>query len=233
MADTDKGDTFFQEEQQAQEELEKIKIGETEYEPKQLEEMVQKANKVDEYQKKYNTDFDKAWSSYGKTTQENKTLKEEVEKLRAETQTRQQAAAPGELSEEQIQQAREQARKIGIVTQGDLDNWYQSRRAAEKLLETCGTHEKDITGEDGRPKFVTEEILNHMSETGIKDPLKAYRDKYEPELDKWKESELGKAKGQVLPTLTSSLAPKQPVRPTITKDNLQQMIREQLEGNQE
>lgn len=231
----DDTNNFFQEEQKAQEELEKIKIGEVEYDPKELEAYVEKGKKVDEYTKKYNTDFDKAWSSYGKTTTENKQLREELDKLKAETQTRQQVAAPGELSEEQIQQAREQARKIGIVTQGDLDNWYQSRRAAEKLLEECGTHEQEINGEDGRPKFVTEEILTHMQETGIKSPIKAYKDKYETELDKWKESELGKERGHVLPTLsTPSLASKQPSQPKVTKDNLQQMIREQLEaGNQE
>jgi hypothetical protein len=192
-------DEFFQEEEKAQEELEKIKIGEVEYEPKELESFIEKGKKVDEYQKKYNTDFDKAWSSYGKTTQENKALKEQLEQLQSQTQQRQ-STQTGDLSDEQIQQAREQAKKIGIVTQGDLDAWYQSRRSAEKLLEECKGYEGEISGDDGRPKFNSEEILNHMADTGIKNPLKAYKDKYETELDSWKQKELNKEKGSSLPT---------------------------------
>ncbi len=228
MADDDK--QFFQEEEQkAEEALEKIKVGEAEYDPKELETYVEKGKKVDEYTKKYNTDFDKAWSSYGKTTQENKQLKEDLEKLQAEVQSHRQVQT-GELTEEQIAQAREQARKIGIVTEGDLNQWYQSRRAAEKLLEDCSTIQDEITGEDGRPKFVTEEILQHMEETGIKNPLKAYKDKFETELDKWKESELNKEKGSTLPTLNTGGGVKQPKQPVVTKDNLGQMIRESLYG---
>ena len=230
MADDDK--QFFQEEEQkAQEELEKIKVGEAEYEPKQLEEALDKAKKVDEFAKKYNTDPDKAWSAYGKTTQENKALKEELETLR-QAQTVKQQVQTGELSEEQIQLAREQARKIGIVTQGDLDSWYQARRAGEKLLEECATYEGDITGEDGRPKFVTMDILDHMKETGIRNPFKAYKDKFETELDAWKESELNKEKSSSLPTLTTTTMNKSPKAPIITKDNLGKLVNEAIWGPQ-
>jgi hypothetical protein len=227
-----KDDSFFQEEQKAQEEIEKIKLGETEYDPKELEAYVEKGTKVDEYSKKYNTDFDKAWSSYGKTTQENKALKEELEQLKTQAQAHQQTQT-GELSDEQIQQAREQAKKIGIVTQGDLDTWYQSRRSAEKLLEECKSYEGEVDGSDGRPKFNTEEILNHMSDTGIKNPMKAYKDKYEEQLDAWKASELNKEKTSSLPTLSTSGGVKQPKNVPVTKENIGQLVREQLWGNQE
>jgi len=220
-------DNFFQEEEQkAEEALEKIKIGEAEYDPKELETIIEKGKKVDEYTKKYNTDFDKAWSSYGKTTQENKQLKEELETLRQSSQVKQQVQTT-DLTDEQIQQAREQARKIGIMTQGDMDNWYQSRRSAEKLLEQCSGFESEINGGDGRPKFSSEEILKHMEETGIKNPLKAYKDKYESELDAWKQSELNKERGSSLPTL-STQGVKQPTRVVVTKDNIGQLISEQL-----
>lgn len=219
-------DTFFQEEQKAQEEIAKIKLGEAEYEPKELEAYIEKGKKVDEYTKKYNTDFDKAWSSYGKTTQENKQLKEELETLRQSAQSHQQTQT-GELTDEQIQQAREQAKKIGILTQGDLDSWYTSRRAAEKLLEDCNGKQSEINGEDGRPKFVTEEILTHMQETGIKSPIKAYKDKFETELDAWKQSQLNQEKGMILPTL-STTTNKRPAQVRVTKDNIGDLIREQL-----
>lgn len=226
MADDDK--QFFSEEQKAQEEIEKIKLGEAEYDPKDLETLVEKGKKVDEYQKKYNTDFDKAWGAYGKTTQELKQAKEEIERLNQQVQLRQ---TPSDLTEEQIAQAREQARKIGIMTQGDMDAWYQSRRAAEKLLEECGTFESDIDGKDGRPKFNTDEILNYMVETGIKNPMKAYKDKYEAELDAWKSSELNKTKTEALPTM-STPSTKTPRVVAANKDNINALIRQELWGNE-
>jgi hypothetical protein len=231
MADDDK--KFFEEEEQkAQEEIEKIKIGEAEYDPKEVESYIEKGKKVDEYTKKYNTDFDKAWSSYGKTTQENKALKEELEQVKSQAQARQEVQT-GDLTEAQIQQAREQAKKIGIVTQGDLDTWYTSRRAAEKLLEDCNALQEEVNGEDGRPKFTTEEMLQHMQETGIKNPMKAYKDKYETELDNWKQSELNKEKGSSLPTLNTGGGAKQPKSIPVTKENIGQLVREQLWGNQQ
>lgn len=223
-------DKFFEEEEQkAQEEIEKIKLGENEYDPKELESIIEKGKKYDEFSKKYNTDPDKAWSAYGKTTTENKAIKEELETLRHQTEVKQQTQT-GDLTDEQIQQAREQARKLGIMTQGDMDSWYQSRRSAERLLEKCSSYEGEINGEDGRPKFVTEEILKHMEETGIKDPQKAYKDKYEPELDAWKESVLSKERGNTMSTL-STQSNKMPTVPKITKDNLADLVREQLNFN--
>ncbi len=223
---------FFEEEQKAQEELDKIKLGEAEYDPTELQALVDKGKKVDEYTKKYNTDFDKAWSSYGKTTQENKALKEELEQVKSQAQVRQQVQSP-ELTDDQIQQAREQAKKLGLATMGDLDQWYNSRRAAEKLLEECSTLEGEITGGDGRPKFSTEDMLAHMQETGIKNPMKAYKDKYETELDTWKQSELNKEKSSSLPTLTTGGGLRSPKNVTVTKENIQQLVREQLWGNQQ
>ena len=100
----------------------------------------------------------------------------------------------------------------------------------EKLLEECAGLEEEVTGEDGRPKFNTEDMLKHMEETGIKSPMKAYKDKYEKELDEWKESELNKTRGSSLPTLSSMGTNKQPIAPKVTKDNLNEMVREALLG---
>jgi regulator of replication initiation timing len=223
-------DKFFQEEEQkAQEELDRIKIGEVEYESKELEELVGKGKRLDEFAKKYNTDPDKAWSAYGKTTQENKELKLELDRLRE--QVKFQSGAQAELTQDQIQAAKDQLKNLGVVTREGLDQWYQERRSGERLLDECKSYEEEISGDDGRPKFVTNDILTHMAETGMKNPLKAYKDKFEKELDAWKESELNKEKGSVLPTLTTTTA-KQPKTVPVTKDNLGQLIREQLYGSQ-
>jgi len=228
----DNTDFFADEEKKAQEELDKIKLGETEYDPTELQALVDKGKKVDEYQKKYNTDFDRAWSSYGKTTQENKRLQEELETLRKAQEVVPQQGS-GQLTEDQKIQARTALQDIlggKPMTDKELDSWYQQRRAGEKLLEECNSLQTEIPGDDGRPKFETQEILNHMAETGIRDPMKAYKDKYETELDSWKNTELGKQKGQQLPTLMPTGATRQPTNPKVTKDNIQQMIREELWG---
>jgi hypothetical protein len=223
--------SFFQEEEQkAQDELEKIKIGENEYDTKELESFIEKGKKVDEYTKKYNTDFDKAWTLYGKTTQENKSLKEELETLR-QTVIQPQS---GDLTVEQIQQAKAQLEKIlggRVVIDKELDERISQREAGKELLTECKGYEKDIDGSDGRPKFDTTDLLQYMQETGVRKPMQAYKLKYESELDAWKQSELNKEKGTNLPTL-STQTNKQPARVTITKDNIGDLIREQLNQGQ-
>jgi hypothetical protein len=219
--------SFFQEEEQkAQEEIEKIKIGEVEYEPKEIESFIEKGRKVDEYTKKYNTDFDKAWTLYGKTTQENKSLKEELETLRqAATQPQ-----SGDLTAEQIQQAKAQLEKIlggRVVIDKELDERIAQREAGKELLNECKGYEKEIDGSDGRPKFETTDLLQYMQETGIRKPMQAYKLKYESELDAWKSSELNKERGSSLPTLSTS-SNKEPKRVAVTKDNIGDLIREQL-----
>jgi hypothetical protein len=121
-----------------------------------------------------------------------------------------------------------------VVTNKQLDEWYSQRRSGERLLEECDDLGSEIDGKDGRPKFDTEVILQHMSETGIKSPMKAYKDKYENELDKWRESELLRAKPNGMVTQEGGgFQSKQPSPVKITKDNLSQLMSEALYGAQE
>jgi hypothetical protein len=225
-------DNFFQEEEQkAEEALEKIKIGETEYEPKEIESFIEKGKKVDEFAKKYNTDPDKAWSAYGKVTQENKAIKEELETLRQAATAQPQS---GELTVEQIQQAKAQLEKIlggRVIIDKELDERIAQREAGKELLTECKGYEKEIDGTDGRPKFDTTDLLQYMQETGIRKPMQAYKLKYESELDAWKQNELNKERGSNLPTL-STPSTKEPKRVAVTKDNIGDLIREQLNQGQ-
>src|SRR4030042_759119 len=100
-----------------------------------------------------------------------------------------------------------------------------ARREGEKLLDDCKDMEGEIDGKDGRPAFKTKEILDHMVLTGIKNPMKAYKDKYEIEIDKWKEQQLRGAKPRGLFTEPSSTAgSKQPPNVRVTRDNLDAMV---------
>ena len=68
-----------------------------------------------------------------------------------------------------------------------------------------------------------------MAAEGIKDPEKAYKLKYEKELDTWKESQIGKAKTNGLVTESSSTAGgKVPSTVKIDSTNLIDILKENL-----
>jgi len=226
-------DEFFKEEEIKTEEVpqDKIKIGEKEYTQEELQNLVGIADKTIEIEKNLNTKIDRVYPEYTKATQRNKELEERLNEIKTRGQGSQ------ELDADSIRQAKEAAKKIGIVTddgvaefvQKNFRQMYMRERAAEKLLDDCEDFEKEINGEDGRPKFKTEEILQYMKETGIRNPEKAYKDKYEKEVDSWKEAKLGLAKKPGMITEAGSTAGgKEPARVPVTKDNLQELIRESL-----
>lgn len=209
----------------------KIKLGDREY---SQEELSQKVGLADEYQaieKRYNTKLGNVWPAYGQAQEENRRLKEELERVK------QGVTDGGEIDPVAIQRAKEAARKIGITTDDALGdfmekefrNYYKKERAAEKLTEELDGYETQLDGKDGRPAFRKETILNHMYQTGIRVPEKAYKDLYEKELDTWREQQLGKSRRPGLVTETTSTAGgKQPTQVRPTRDNLDQLVREAL-----
>ena len=64
---------------------------------------------------------------------------------------------------------------------------------------------------DGKPTTTVDALLEHMEDTGIKIPEKAYKDMYESELDTWKADKVKTIKPQGLKTQeTSTAGSKQP-----------------------
>ncbi|MBU1092547.1 hypothetical protein KJ836_02680 [Patescibacteria group bacterium] len=214
-------------------EVEKIKIGEEEFDPEELSGIIAKGRWANEVETKQNTKLDKLMPEYTKATQRLKDY-EEKEKVWNEAQEKKLSETPqNELSEEElVRQTKLQAKKFGLITVDDIDQYVTQRinsvQQANELLEECKGMEKEYGGEDGRPKFETEEILKHMQETGIKSPLKAWKDKYEEQIDKWKEDQLGKAKKSGLYTETGSSGNHEPSPVKLTKSNLQDALTEAL-----
>ncbi len=228
-------DYFEKEEEQkpvVEAQPEKIKLGEKEYSQDELSQLVGLGESYREIETKYNTKLDRVWPEYSKSQNRVKELEAEMEKIK------QAQSAPKDLDENSIKEAKEAARKIGLVTDEQFADFmgknfrqfYQQERAAERLLDDCKDFEGEYDGKDGRPAFKTEEILNYMNETGIKNPELAYKTKYEPQLDSWKATELSKAKKPGLTTVTDTEGYKVPSNVKVTRDNLQDLIREQLEG---
>lgn len=217
---------------QTETEVQKIFVGDKEYTQDELSRYVGLGKLAEEAETKYNTKIDKVWPEYTRSQQELK----ELRKLKEERETHK---APEIPEDEQLRQAREAARKVGIVTEdafGDMlgksfRQFYVQERAAEKLLEEADSLESKYNGSDGRPKFSSQEILEHMRETGIRNPEKAYKDKYEAELDAWKESQLREAKKPGLVTRSTTVAGgKQPPAVKITSDNLDDLVKQGLRG---
>jgi len=213
-----------------------LKIGEKEYTQEEVESMISRAQQVDELEKKYNTKVDNVWPEYGRSQNRNKELEAELEALKAQAS---QPKPVGELDEASIAEAREQAKKLGIVTEDvfaefmnkNFKQLYTQERQAERMIDDGKQFEKEIDGKDGRPKFVLEDILEFMVETGRKDLMGAYKEKYEKELDVWRLEQLKKDKGQPFITQDVNLNPdKQPSPIKPSDENIYKLVEEGL-GN--
>ena len=204
-----------------------IKIGEQEYKPEELQEMLGKINKVTEFEKKSGTDFDSLTSSWGKRGERIGALEKELEETKSLLKPKE--PTQEELTQEQVW---EQARKLGIVTQGDLDKYLEDklsmREQGKDLLKSCDRLEKKIDGKDGRPAFKTETMLEYMKDNGVKSAELAYKFKYEKELDSWKEEQLAKKKPSGLMTEEGAPGKKEPSEVRVTRENLDEMVKESL-----
>jgi len=216
----------------------KIKVGDAEYTQEEINSMVGVAKQVSETEKRYNTRLDRVWPEYGRSQQRIKELETELESAR-----KPKVEVPADEAQ-QIEEAKRAAKKLGILTKDDLtelgivtrndfDNYYRVQRETERILDEAGDLEKEIDGNDGRPPFKKEEILEYMQETGVRNMEVAYKLKYETQLDAWKDSKLGSAKKAGINTMQSQgsgSGNKKPADIKITKDNLNALVQEALEG---
>ncbi len=209
----------------------KIKLGEEEYTQEDLQRLVGLGKIAVEAEDKYNTKIDRVWPDYTKKSQRLVELEQENEGLKRERSEPQPQSTFSELTEDQRVLARRQLKELlggEPMTQSGFDSLYTQRRAAEKLLEEADTV-VDQMSDEGKPKTTVEDLVKHMSETGIRNPAKAYKDMFEDELDKLKEAKLAQLKQPGLVTQTFSTAgAKQPESVKVTRDNLQALLRQSL-----
>lgn len=212
----------------------KIKAGGNEYSQEELDKLVGLGKIASEAEVKYSTKIDKVWPEYTKSQQELKELrkvKEEYEKVQAEK-----AKLP-ENEEQAIKEAKEAAKRLGILTDDDFEaklettfgKYYQQERAAERLLEAATKLEKEISGDDGRPAFNTQEVLEYMRDNmgGQGNLETAYKLMHEDKLESWKEQQLSKSKKPGMTTTTvSGGGTKEPPKVKVTEENLDQLVAE-------
>ena len=210
--------------QQQSEEIAKIKVGEQEYTQDELNELVGLGSRAREVGSAHGG-FDKFVSEYGRKSERIGELKKQLDEKAKPTES-------GD-PEDQIEQARLAAKRLGIVLKEDLEsyseNYYTNRRAGEKLLESCSSLESEIDGTDGRPKFETQKVLDFMNiNQGYTDPKRAYEAMNLDVISDWKAERINKSRSKGITTITQSSGQKMPSEVKVTKDNLQSLISEAM-----
>lgn len=211
----------------------KIKVGDNEYDQETLNRLVGLGQETEKYSKEFNTPIDKVWPAYGKSQNELRELKQKY----ADATT---PKLP-ENEEQAVKEAQVAARKLGILTKDDLSEmgiltkesakeWYKEQREAERIVEQAKSMEKELDGKDGRPAFDAVKVLTYANDNGIPNLETAYKLMHEPQLDAWKEAQLAKGKKPGMATISANNVKKEPAPVRVTKENLDALMREALEG---
>lgn len=220
---------------------ETIKVGETEYSQEDLNTLVGLGKTAQESEERYNMKIDSLYPEFTRRSQTIKTHEEKIEELENQIKEAETKVNVDPSDEQAVTDAKAAARKLGIVLKEDVQDMgfvskeefrksYQQERAAEKLLETMDGLQTTIDGEDGRPKFDRDSMLEYMQETGINDPEAAYDVRFKKPLSEWRVEQINAAKGSGYATLDKGTQAKQPAKLDITRDNLDQLTKEALEG---
>lgn len=206
----------------------KVKVGEKEYDQDSLAKLVGLGEMATELETKWNTPLNRVVPEFTKKSQRLAELEPEYNKLKQE---REQLAAKQSSGQEMTPDQRDQAKKAivdllggDVMLTSDFDKQYALRRAGEQLLEKT-QNLVETAKKQGKPAVEVNKLLEYMSETGFKDPEKAYKDMFEPELDKWKEEQMKKVKPSgFLSQGISSAGSKNPEPVKPTRNNLGQLL---------
>ena len=209
-------------------EVTNIKVGDAEYSQEELSRLVGLGKTAVELEEKWNTPIDSLNSAFTKTSTELKQIKEEQERARL-VETQRKSDEGQQLSPaEQETLVRQELSKYGVVTKEEANSLVRSALGeymeGQKLLTDVNSVISSAES-DGKPKISAEDLLLHMQETGIKTPEKAYKDKFETELDKLREEKIKGLKPEgIYTTQTSTAGAKAPQPVTLTKENLSQHL---------
>lgn len=221
---------FFEEGQQPVEE-QKFKLGNDEYTESELQDLVGLGKLGREMEQKWKTPIDRVYPEFTKKSQQLTEYEKKIAELESKVNQPVQPTQSVQLTAEQRQQAIAQLddllRESKFLSEKTRQE-AQAQLAAKDLINDV-QYTLDQAKEAGQPETTIEAILDHMSQTGIKNPAKAYRDMYWDELNKLEVEKLQSLKPAGMVTTTSSTAgSKQPVQTPITKANLKQLVSQAL-----
>lgn len=220
----------------------KITINGQEYDPTEVQELMDKGRATRDIEQKFNTNLEKVYPEYTRTTQTLKESQAEIERLKQENLKFQSAKESTIDTSDDIVRAQEQARKLGIVLKDDtndfitsdkLDKWYEGRRTQEqqtqKYLEDASALEKKIDGTDGRPAFNQKAVIAYAAIYKSPSLEAAYEEMNDRQLGAWKDAQIEAQKAKSMKTLGNG-GDKSPKQPKVNDSNFQEVLREALYG---
>jgi hypothetical protein len=202
--------------------VDKIKVGDLEFAPDELQDIVGKYRELDDKAKPMGG-LDKVISYAGDQARQLGEVKAELQAERERKAQEDNKPTSGEPSPEDVIKAAEEQ---GFITKTNLNTYLAQYRSAEKLVDEVKAMEEKGNPYDAKelPKFVATDMLDYMTQTGIKNPRSAYNDRYEKEIDAWKQKTLSQSRPKGMVTEEHAPGNKQPAPVKITRDNLSQSI---------
>lgn len=207
--------------QTQEEQVQTIKVGEKEYSQEDLNRLVNLGEIGAEAEERYGVKIDKIWPNHQRTINEKLQLEQELNTLKSSNTPK----TEQQLSDDQIaQQAKEQLNKLGFVNKDEAQRMVNDAVAGYRLQEETKTVIDGMV-EAGYPKAEPNQVWQHMVETGIKDPQKAYKDLFEGEIEKVKEKKLASLKPSGFVTSDGSTAgSKAPAPQKVDSNNLRDAL---------
>lgn len=217
-----------------------ITINGQEYDPNEVSELMEVGRQTREMETKYNTKLDRVWPDYGQKSQRLSQLEKEHEEARKELESFKTKKEQGNETPADIKDAKDAARKLGIVLDEDAEGKFLTEEKLQKLLDErdaksrnlqsvlkqADDMEKELDGSDGRPKFNRKVVMAYAAQYKMSLD-EAYEDMNEDALKSWKAEQLEAQKKKGLKTLTAG-GDKAPARPKLNRDNLQAALEEAL-----
>lgn len=223
-----------------------ISIGGKEYSADEAQELVGLGSRAREYEQKANTKLESIYPEYTRLTQERQNWTKKEQEYESKLQQIQQRQGTSDEQPGDVKAAIEAARKLGITLNEDLeksgyikkddlpkmfDEYYTKKSSEEKAIQSVLSEaeslEKELNGEDGRPKFNKKQVLAYASayKLGLKE---AYEDMHSDSLKTWKDSQVTKIQKPGTRTLQPTAGGKQPKDAKPNRHNLRDMVEESL-----
>lgn len=220
-----------------------VTINGQEYDATEAHSLIEKGRMTSEYEQKWNTSLDKVWPEYGKSRETIKSLESQLTDSQKQLQEFQVKKDAGTETPADVQQAKEAARKLGIILKDDLEQtgyikkdelpkyfqqFQQEQEAVKAVLNEAEKLEKEIDGTDGRPKFNKKVVLAYANSYGKTDLKEAYEEMHEDSLKAWKDNQISMQKKPSLKTLRANGGSKEPGEVTVNDDNVNDLLKEAL-----
>lgn len=211
-----------------------IKIGDKEYTQEQASRLLGLGEVADEVQSRTNRPIDKLWPQ---ANEEHKELLE-LKKKMGEFENFQNRLTGVEPTPDQVnEEAKTKLKELGFVSRDDMDSEVQNRVTAhlqgQEWIKEIQQINKEAE-ETGKPKVDPSDLFKYMGETGFKSPTKAYKDKFENELDTWKANKMAEIKPTGYTTQQSGTpgAKEPPQGAPKSKEELQEALRSFFRASQ-